>query len=489
MKSTVWMLTLLSLLSSVSLIACSDSTDTPQVSGTTDSMTETFAETEETAVPLNLPEVDYEQRTFTVLATEHASYEYVAEESGDIVEDAVYRKNRAVEERLGIAFEFITAPGHWADKDSFNALIKNSIMANDGAYDLISGTMVCVLPIAAEGYFLNALDLEHIQFENPWWVQDMKEKLAIGGKLFGFVGDASLSLYKDLSVIYFNQKLIADYDLEDPYALVIDGKWTVDKVLEMAAAVSSDVNGDGKMTIGDDLFGYYYHAVPQRTWQTATEFSSIAYDDHDMPYMTPLQDRDTELFFKVLDFFERENVVGIDGIPHPDICAVFAADQVLFLNEFLYGTDYLRDMKSDFGIVPQPKRDEAQTQYHTQVGTSTSTFFIPTTVTDAELTSMVCEALSYYSWLEVIPAYYEVALKEKYNRDDTVKEMLNIIRDSAEVNFTFAYSTMFNPSINELLPSYWQKANNDVASWYAKNEKSWTKTIESIVEQYQDIES
>ena len=67
--------------------------------------------------------------------------------------------------------------------------------------------------------------------------------------------------------------------------------------------------------------------------------------------------------------------------------------------------------------------------------------------------------------------------------------MLNIIRDSAEVNFTFAYSTMFNPSINELLPSYWQKANNDVASWYAKNEKSWTKTIESIVEQYQEIES
>ena len=62
----------------------------------------------------------------------------------------------------------------------------------------------------------------------------------------------------------------------------------MDKVLEMTSAVNADVNGDGKMTIGDDLFGYYYHAVPQRTWQTATEFSSIAYDEQDMPYMTPI---------------------------------------------------------------------------------------------------------------------------------------------------------------------------------------------------------
>lgn len=257
----------------------------------------------------------------------------------------------------------------------------------------------------------------------------------------------------------------------------------------MTANVRSDINGDGKMSINDDLFGYYYHGVPQRSWQTATEFSSIAYDENDMPYMIPLKDNDMELFFKIHEFFERDNVKGIDDIPHQDICAVFAEDKVLFLNEFLYGTDYLRNMTSDFGIIPQPKRDEMQTAYHTQVGTSTSTLFIPVTTPDAELTSMVCEALSYYSWLEVVPSYYEVALKEKYTRDDTVKEMLNIIRNSAEVNFTFAYSTMFNPFINEMLPSIYHKDRKDLASWYAKNEKSWTKTIQSLVEAYQEIES
>ncbi|MFQ9149342.1 MAG: hypothetical protein ACLR5G_14285 [Eubacteriales bacterium] len=34
----------------------------------------------------------------------------------------------------------------------------------------------------------------------------MNDNLAIDGKLYGFIGDASLSLYKDLSVIYFNKR-------------------------------------------------------------------------------------------------------------------------------------------------------------------------------------------------------------------------------------------------------------------------------------------
>ncbi len=488
MKQIAWILTLLACVSA-SLFSCEETT--ASVDDTDNNIdTATAAVTEDDLPKLDLPTADYGQQTFTILSTVHADYEYIAEaETGDVVEDAVYRKNRAVEEHLGIDLEIITSPGHWADKDSFNALIKNSVMADDGAYDLISGTMVCVMMVAGDGYFMNALDLDYLNIENPWWVQDMEEKLAISGKLFGFVGDASLSLYKDMSVIFFNQKLISDYNLADPYTMVLDGKWTIDRLMEMAAAVGSDLNGDGKMTVGEDLLGYYYHAVPQRTWQTATEYSSIAYDENDLPYMMPLQDRDTELFFKVLDFFEQDNVIGIDGIDHSEFCATFAQDQTLFLCEFLYGTDYLRDMQSDFGIVPIPKRDESQTDYHTQVGTSTSTFFVPVTVQDSALTAMVCEAMSYYSWREVVPAYYEVALKEKYTRDETVKKMLNIIRDSAEVNFTFAYSTMFTPGINELLPSYWQPQNTDIASWYAKNESKWMKVIEKLTETYANIES
>ena len=65
--------------------------------------------------------------------------------------------------------------------------------------------------------FVNSLDLDYINFDNPWWIQGMEDDLAIGGKLFGFIGDASLSMYKDISVIYFNKTLIYSYKLENPY--------------------------------------------------------------------------------------------------------------------------------------------------------------------------------------------------------------------------------------------------------------------------------
>ncbi len=482
----LFILAALAMTSTSILAACGE--DGSAVETDAESVT-TAVVTEDPGPKLELPASDYQGQNFTILSTVHADYEYLAEsETGDIVEDAIYARNRAVEELLNIKFSFITEPGHWVDKDKFNALIKNSVMADDGAYDLVSGTMVCVLPIASDGVFLNALNLEHINFDNPWWVQGMEEKLAVGGKLFGFVGDASLSLYKDLSVIFFNQKLLNDFNLENPYELVNEGKWTLEKLAEMTKASSSDLNGDGKMEAGIDLLGYYYHGVPQRTFQTAMEFQVVDFDDNDMPYIVDLREQDAALYDKVNDFLKLDNVTGIDGIDHADLCAVFTADQTLFLGEFLYGTDYMRNMQSDFGIVPMPKRDENQAEYHTQIGTSTSLFFVPTTTPDAALTSMVCEALCYYSWRDVVPAYYEVALKEKYTRDETVKEMLNLIRSSADIGFTFAYSTIFAVQINQLLPNWPNGSNANITSNYEKNIKAWTATIEKLVDAYSQIE-
>ncbi|MGM9626308.1 MAG: hypothetical protein ACI3XM_11455 [Eubacteriales bacterium] len=483
---SVWCLTLALLAANAALFSCGGSSDQPADGTKSVSTDATEAVTEDNLPKLQLPASDFGGQEFKLLTTVHAAYEYVAEEeTGDIVEDAVYKRNRAVEELLNVNFTFIEEPGHWADKDSFNKLIKNSVMAGDGAYDLVSGTMVCVIPTAAEGIFMNVLDLPYIQLENPWWVQGLEDSLAIDGKLFGFVGDGSLSLYKDLSVLFFNKKLLADYDLPDPYQMVKDGTWTLDRMIEMSKAVSVDLNGDGKMKIEDDVFGFYSHDVPRRGFQTAMEVEIIGFDNDNHPYVAELKDADVTLISKFFDFTEMDNVTSIDMSDHKEFSTTFVQDKTLFFCEFLYATDYMRDMQSDFGIVPLPKRDEAQESYHTQIGTSTSLYFIPTTTNNPELTSMVCEAMCYYSYLDVIPTYYEVALKEKYTRDETVKEILNIIRSSATIDFTFAYSTMFTPFPNCLLSPPSETVASDIEKYRAK----WEKVIDGLIEAYALIES
>ncbi|MGN1408733.1 MAG: hypothetical protein ACI4XJ_01015, partial [Eubacteriales bacterium] len=86
-------------------------------------------------------------------------------------------------------------------------------------------------------------------------------------------------------------------------------------------------------------------------------------------------------------------------------------------------------------------------------------------------------------------AYYEVALKDKYTRDETVQEMLEIIRESAQMDFTFAYSTMFDPFPNTIVENRpGNPINGNLASFFASITKPWQAKIEKIVEAYANIE-
>ena len=101
---------------------------------------------------------------------------------------------------------------------------------------------------------------------------------------------------------------------------------------------------------------------------------------------------------------------------------------------------------------------------------------------------MVCEALSYYSMKDVTPNYYEVALKEKYTRDEDVKNMLEIIRDGAQMDFGFAYSTLFDPFPNVLTEFRSSYVIDNITTYYAKYQQKWQATLEDIVEKYSTLD-
>lgn len=448
----------------------------------------TTAAPEDTSPKLELPDKNFGGTEFTILSSDLNSYEYDAEEqTGDIVEDAVYKRNSKVEELLGVDFNIISQPGDWPARDTFNGLIKNSVLAGDGEYDLISGVAVIVMQLTTEGYFVNANDLNYINFDNPWWVQGMNDNLAIDGKLYGFIGDASLSLYKDLSVIYFNKKILADYNLENPYQYVYDDNWNIDTFGGMLKGVSTDLNSDGKLTWGEDMVGFMGNAVPNRAFMTATEISFLTYEGG-VPKFGELSERSVNVYEKLRKVFrENDNVLTNPKDEYDIATQYFTEDKALFMDAFLKYADNMRNMTSDFGILPYPKADNTQEKYHTQIGTSTSTFFVPITAKDKDMTAMVCEALSYYSMKDVTPNYYEVALKEKYTRDEDVKSILEIVRDGAQMDFTFAYSTLFEPFTN-CLTEFRASPDVNITTYYAKNQSSWQTTLEKITEKYSALD-
>jgi hypothetical protein len=63
--------------------------------------------------------------------------------------------------------------------------------------------------------------------------------------------------------LYFNTALVDVYKLENPYKLVDEGKWTLDKVMELTAIASQDVNADGVYN-EEDKIGYCIHDFNHR---------------------------------------------------------------------------------------------------------------------------------------------------------------------------------------------------------------------------------
>ena len=141
----------------------------------------------------------------------------------------------------------------------------------------------------------------------------------------------------------------------------------------------------------------------------------------------------------------------------------------------------MRNMKSDFGIIPYPKLDENQESHITPIGTATGIMFIPKTASDIGLTCRVMEALGYYSMKDVVPAYYEVALRDKYTRDEEVPEMLEMIRAAMRLPFDSCYGTTINITTGAASPANILAYENiEMASFYESKSNAWDAAAEKL---------
>jgi hypothetical protein len=484
-KGTVLIITLCIALFFVS---CSDNTAKEITNSLTTTPTVQTNNNKNGAV-LEVEKGNYDGQNITILSSEHARYEFDAEtQTGEVVNDAVYERNLTVEDYLDIDFKYVYQPGHWPNRDTFTQTIANAILADDNAFDLVSNAVVIIMPVTSEGYFIDGKDLPYMDLAKPWWIAGMYEKFSINNILYGFIGDATLSMYKDLSVVFFNKNMFESYNLDNPYDLVRTNKWILDKFIELGLSVSDDLNGDGKIDYKNDVLGCLSEAVPNGTFQTALECGIVGYDENKLPYFTGLSERYINAYEKLYDFYcLNDNTYVLSTIDDQTYTTMktFNEGRVLLMCNFVYSTEHLRAMEDDYGIIPYPKYDTDQQNYLSQLGTSTSMLFVPINTADTELTSKVMECLAFYGYKLVSPRYFEIALKEKYARDEDMKEMLDIIRQGATIDFQFVYGTTIGATPNDFRFSNPSPAiSKDAMSRYTSVADEWTSNLEKLKDAY-----
>jgi len=141
----------------------------------------------------------------------------------------------------------------------------------------------------------------------------------------------------------------------------------------------------------------------------------------------------------------------------------------------------MREMDSDFGILPYFKYDETQQDYFTTIGSWHSVFFcVPNGQKDVERTGIITEVLASESY-ELTEAYYDKTLKGKTTRDEESSAMLDII--FANRVYDLGWYFQFG-GYNEGVMNQFRNYQNAFASAYKTSEKAAKKLIEKTNEAF-----
>lgn len=448
MKPTVRILALL--LSLLLLCACfaACNGDKNEPDADTDTQTELPDETEEPELSLSFPKENNNNTAINILMSTSLGYEIATEASSDRVEGAMFERNCDVEEYLGVVLNIIPRDGGWATRTEFNNLIQISAMSSkefDVAQNEISASYRAN---AIAGYYKNVNDIPTLDLSSPWWLENMTENYGFDNTLYGILGDSSLSLYKEMNVLYFNQHLIDQYKLDNPYDLVRDKKWTLETMLNMAVGVKEDIDGDYDIT--QNMMGYVAAAVANRAWLTALDITLINQNAETgaLTVASAPSEKLIKVFDLMYDKFENNDNLYVED--SGEYLEIFANNNALFALGFFEDVEKFRDMEYDYGLVPMCMW-EGQDDYISPISTWAGMWYVLTNTEKADLVGKVLDALAFYGHRDVIPEYYEIALGLTYARDENVQEMLSIMREKAVLSFDSVYAASFSPSMYNIL--------------------------------------
>lgn len=470
---------LLSVLMLFSVSCAANSGDGTETSAETTAVSDTVS----TQIIEDVPEKDYSGASFRILVRPGSYIKefYVESDTGDVVDTAVFNRNRTIEERFNIEFEF-----NESSDGNYETDAQKTITAGDDAYELVLPHARAATMYGQENLLVSWYDLEYVDLEKPWWNQNVVEQFTLYDKLYCMTGSLSyLSLGMSFGM-FFNKNLFDNLNIAYPYETVAAGTWTFDKLAEAALKSSKDLNGDGVISMSDDQFGYTtmdWHGCMNVLWAQGGSVSGK--DNTDELVLTLYNERTVDIFNKYFELLADDSSYVADSEKNGQYSVeiMFGEGRSAFLEFSLISMETLRSYDTvEFGVVPSPKYDESQEKYITMMNAATSLFCVPITVADTEYVGIILEAWSAESYRFTIPAYFDIALKTKYSRDDDSAAMLDLILVSSTVHLVY-YSNNFDP-LSSVGYKLFHDADHNFSSFYKANEKPSQKKLEKIIEAY-----
>jgi hypothetical protein len=366
------------------------------------------------------------------------------------VDSAIYNRNAKITEWLGVEIDSYKAT------DSISGLesaISASLEAGDSEYDVICGYQYYSISMATKGYLQNFNTLvdsdgnsvNYIDLEKDYWATDYINALSYNDCTYWITGDLSLRLIGGMYCTYVNATLYENFlynTYGSIYQIVKDGKWTLDLLATMASAVYLD-NGNEPDVVDDaDTIGFAYELndpIDGLAFASQVPFST-RYDDGTIGIT--ISSTRTVSFVTALDnLLHNTNALQCTDNDSTYVMPQFASGNVCFtVNKLFQAESYLTSMEDSYYIIPAPKLNEAQENYVTGIHDGCTIYGISYASDCVPAAAATLELMAYYGSTDVIPQYYNSALKFTYTTDSESGEMIDLIHSNVNTDFAAAWS-------------------------------------------------
>ena len=363
------------------------------------------------------------------------------ETTGNPVEDAVYNRNRRVEEKLGITL-------HVIEEDYTQLLSKLGItvQSDEAAYDVAYVPLAFLGSTSLSGiYAYNLYEVDGVHFEDPWWNPTFAESAVLkGNRLYALIDYANLMSYAYGNVMYFNQDMMKNHNLELPYDLVRSGEWTYDRMYEYMQAVVN-LNGDSSFKVrrdGSCIYGYgVMHEEGTMTLVDGCGEFLISRDADGMPILNESLERLSEVYDRVGEILSGDGYCVMQNTADLSSATIFSQGRALFLQTALgaSGSQSYRAIDFTYGILPMPKYEAAQSRYYTMVSQYTLSMVVPLTCADPGRTGNIMDYLEFYTYKNVIPTLQDELCYKGMRNNDSI-DMFNIILDTSTLDIGYMFS-------------------------------------------------
>lgn len=431
------------------------------------------------------------------------------EDDRHIVYSKIYERNSTVEARLNAELNFI--PSQTPDRVKISGELKNYFQTADGTIDIVMSTNNTIVQKNLSNYFWSINDSYYIDLDEDWWYKDAIMETSVDGyEMRLLYGDININVYGNAGTIFYNKDLYEQYLANGKgrdylYQVVLDGKWTLDYYYQLTRKSHIELGEEGTH---DDIMGFLLtrHGGPMVPLSVSC---GIDYYKRDEATGLPVVNfMDGVNQSKSLDVFDRmyklvhENP-GCDAHLLGNIGAEEGFQRSFTKGNYIFSmgnlieamNDDMRDMQSDYGILPYPKYDEAQTEYRSFMSNGTVLVGIPRTVSEDRMLdeiSAVVECLASESYRHVSVAFFETALKGVYSRNDMDSQMIDIIMAQHETipsiltkNFLYEYSESLN-DIGTIFRDLVRDRSKNFQSTYDGKITSVQSRIRKLFQDYQD---